>query len=601
MTAKPRPYVLREYALIADGERGGLVGPDGALVWLCVPRWDSPAALAALMGGGGSYAVTPDDPWHVWGGYYEAGTLIWRSRWVGRTLTECREALARPADPHRAVVLRRIEAVDGPARVRVSLDVRGGYGRTRVRDLARDRGVWTGRCGRLRLRWSGAAPAREDGDGCLGLTLDVAEGAHHDLVLELSDRPLPDRPPDPDVAWDATQQAWAGDVPGCDDLVAVRDARHAYAVLAGLTSQSGGMAAAATTSLPERLEGGRNYDYRYAWIRDQCYTGLALASHGPHRLLDGTVRFVTGRLLADGPGLLPAYTVTGEPVPDQRELRLPGYPGGSARTGNRVRHQFQLDEFGEALQLLAAGARHDLLSADDWRAAQIAVGAIEERWTEPDAGVWELGSERWTHSRLACVAGLRELAAVAAAGPAGGHGYRQAGRWSALADAILAGLADSVHPSGRWQRSPGDDRVDAALLLPALRGAVAPGDPRSLATYRAVHSELSDDGYVYRFRHDARSLDRAEGAFLLCGFWMAQAAHVQCDEAQARHWFERSRAACGPAGLFTEEYDVHQRQLRGNLPQAFVHAAMLESAVALSRGRLPPFAAGNRTIAPVLR
>ena len=126
------PRVLREYALVADGERGALIAPDGSVAWLCVPRWDSPAAFSGLLGGPGRYTVAPADPWHVWGGYYENGTLIWHNRWVGSSATECREALALPADPHRAVLLRRIEAVDGPAKVTVFLDVRGGYGRSRA-------------------------------------------------------------------------------------------------------------------------------------------------------------------------------------------------------------------------------------------------------------------------------------------------------------------------------------------------------------------------------------------------------------------------------------------------------------------------------------
>ena len=107
MTGSFRPRVLREYSLIADGERGALIGPDGAISWLCAPRWDSPAVFSGLLGGRGTYAVTPADPWHVWGGYYETGTLIWRSRWVGTSRTECREALAMPADPHRAPPRRR--------------------------------------------------------------------------------------------------------------------------------------------------------------------------------------------------------------------------------------------------------------------------------------------------------------------------------------------------------------------------------------------------------------------------------------------------------------------------------------------------------------
>ena len=580
MTEPFRPHVLREYSLIADGERGALIGPDGAISWLCAPRWDSPAVFSGLLGGQGAYAVTPADPWHVWGGYYESGSLIWRSRWVGSSRTECREALAMPADPHRAVILRRIEAVDGPARVNVLLDVRAGFGRSQMTGLSRAGGCWTGRSGPIWFRWSGAARARASADG-LVLTVSLPAEGHHDLVLELSDRPLDRPPPDPGETWAATEETWSTVVPRCDDLIAARDARHAYAVLRGLTAGTGAMVAAATTSLPERLEGGRNYDYRYAWIRDQCYAGLAVAAHGPHPLLAGTVRFLTERILADGPDLMPAYTVTGQPIPHEHGLRLRGYPGGTTLAGNRVAGQFQLDGLGECLELFAAAARLDLLSEENWQAAAVAAAAIEKRWSEPDAGIWELGNQHWTHSRLACVSGLRCLAA-ATNGPPGGPGHRQAARWSALVDSLLASLGDAVHPTGRWQRSPEDARVDAALLLPVIRGTMPADDPRSRATVRAVQDELTEDGYVYRFRHDARPLHESEGAFLLCGFWMAQVAQVCGDAAAAARWFERNRAACGSPGLYTEEYDVHQRQSRGNLPQAFVHAAMLECAARLS-------------------
>lgn len=578
-----RPRVLREYSFIADGERGGLVGPDGAIVWLCVPRWDSQAVFSSLLGGHGGYAVTPDDPWYVWGGYYEPGSLIWRSRWVGPGVVECREALAMPADPHRAVILRRIEARDGPAKVRVVLDVRAGYGRGRMRDLTREHGVWTGRSGAgtrsgaVWLRWSGAARARPDRSGRLALSFTVPAGQHRDLVLELSERPFTQPAVEAGAAWQATEEAWAAAVPRCDDLVASRDATHAYAVIRGLTASSGAMVAAATTSLPERLEGVRNYDYRYAWIRDQCYAGLAMAAHGSREQLAGTVRFITERVLADGPDLRPAYTVRGDRIPDERGLRLRGYPGSSVRAGNRVNAQFQLDNLGEVLQLLGAAAELDLLGPDDMRAAELAASAIDRRWQQPEAGIWELHDDHWTHSRLSCVAGLRAIAAATAA-----HGASLAASWSGLADAIMADLEQAVHRTGRWQRAVKDERVDAALLLPALRGAVPARDPRAEATVTAVARELADDGFIYRFRHDDRPLHEAEGAFLLCGFWMALTAHIRGNRVEAAHWFERNRAACGPAGLYTEEYDVHQRQLRGNLPQAFVHAAMLECAVRLS-------------------
>ena len=572
------PHVLREYALVADGERGALVGPRGDFAWLCAPRWDSDAVFSCLVGGAGVYAVTPEER-YVWGGYYEDSALIWRSRWTSSSgFTECREALAYPGDPHTAVVLRRVMALDAPAQVRVILDVRAGFGRYRMSQLRLAHGVWTARSGPLRVRWSGGADAVIRADGALELHLVLGPGTHHDLVLEMSDQALARVPVRATEAWQATEASWAEAVPEPGPSMAAADSRHSYAVLAGLTSSSGGMVAAATTSLPERSEAGRNYDYRYAWIRDQCYAGQAVAADGPHRLLDDAVSFVAERVLADGPDLKPAYTVACGPVPGEESLRhLSGYPGGADKIGNWVNRQFQLDALGEALQLFAAAAGHDHLDTVHWQAAEVAVKAIETRWCDPDAGVWELDNHHWAHSRLMCVAGLR---AIAGAGAAPG----QAAAWETLADAILAGVAaDSVHASGRWRRAPDDDRVDSALLLAPIRGAVPATDPRSLATLDAIAADLSSDGYLYRYRHDQRPLEEAEGAFVLCGFLMALATHQLGRTAEAVGWFERNRAACGPPALFTEEFDTRQHQLRGNLPQAFVHALMFESSARLAR------------------
>ncbi len=573
------PHVLREYALLADGERGALVGPRGDIAWMCAPRWHSDAVFSALIGGNGCYAVTPADPRFVWGGYYEDGSLIWRSRWITTDgVIECREALAYPGDPGTVVLLRRVEAVDIPARVRVILDAQAGFGRHKMTRLHRGTAAWTGRTGPLYLRWSGGQAATARADGSLELELAVEPGGRHDLVLELSDQPPSGEPADPALAWEATETAWATTLLSLQTSLATRDSRHSYAVLAGLTSSGGGMVAAATMSLPERAEAGRNYDYRYVWIRDQCYTGQAVAADGPHRLLDNAVAFVASRLLDDGAQLKSAYTVAGGAVPDEHTLSgLAGYPGGADKVGNWANKQFQLDALGEALLLFAAAARHDHLDTWHWRAAEAAVAAIKARQGDPDAGVWELHDQRWAHSRLTCVAGLRAMAAAGAA-------TRQAGEWEALADTILADAArDCLHPTGRWQRAAGDERTDEALLLPAVRGATPADDPRAIATLHAVGQDLVRDGYLYRFRHDQRPLHEAEGAFVMCGFVMALALHQQGRTSEAVGWFERNRAACGPPALLTEEFDVIQRQLRGNIPQAFVHALLFESAARLAR------------------
>lgn len=571
------PHVLREYSLLADGERGAIVGPHGDLAWMCFPRWDSGSIFSALMGGFGGYQVCPTAR-HTWGGYYEEGSMIWRNRWVTNDeIIECRDALLYPTSEHRAVILRQIIAVQGTADVTVTLNPRGEYDQQHLRELHRRDQSWTGCVAGTYLRWNGAANASARSHReTLVVDLSVPEGQHHDLVLELSTEPLSAAPPSAQEAWRTTEQAWAQAVPELASGLSARDARRSFAVLTGLTSAGGGMVAAATTSLPERIRADRNYDYRYVWIRDQCYAGQAVAAHGPHRLLDDAVSFVAARLNDDGAHMSPAYTTSGNPVPDEHHFGLPGYPGSTDVAGNWVNGQFQLDAFGEALLLFATADRLDRLDPQHWRAAEAAAAAIAARWTESDAGIWELDDRAWTHSRLTAVAGLRAVASATSSAA-------QASDWLALADHITADTATtSIHSTGRWQRSPGDDKTDAALLLAGLRGAIPADDPRTIATLDAYLAALTQDGYAYRFQHDERPLGDAEGSFLLCGFLVALSLKQQGRDVEARGWFERTAAACGPPQLFSEEYDAGEHQLRGNLPQAFVHALMIEAAARLS-------------------
>ncbi len=362
------------------------------------------------------------------------------------------------------------------------------------------------RSGDVHARWAGAAGARHCNGEALVFEIDVDPGEFHDLVLELrtgspgsgspgSGSPGSGSPGsgslDAARLWEATESDWHTSVPPCDDTVAPRDAQLAYAVLSGLTSSAGGMVAAATTSLPERSEAGRNYDYRYAWIRDQCFAGQAVAAHGARpELMDAAVGFVAERILTDGDRLKPAYTVVGGPVPQQRRLPLPGYPGADVVVGNHVTDQFQLDAYGEALQLFAAAARLDRLPVEAARAARVAVDAIIKHDGKPEAGIWETDNRVWTHSRLTCVASLRNAAALLAAPP-------EMGEWLALADSILAETTrSSLSPAGYWRRAADDDRIDTSLLIPPIRGALGADDPRTVATLAAVNDRLVDDGFV---------------------------------------------------------------------------------------------------------
>jgi GH15 family glucan-1,4-alpha-glucosidase len=574
---RPTPGVLREYALLADGYRGAILGPGGEIVWLCFPVWHDPAVFASLIGSEGFFTVGPSEPF-TWGGHYEQGTLIWQSRWVTTSgIIQSRDAFVFPGRRDRAVLLRRVTATGGDAAVAVHLHPSTDYGRSTD-------GHWSGQHGYRRWTTSEGLQIELHGlregtvrDGTLDAVMHIPEGEHRDLILTVGDGSADGGSLDPEELWSATAERWtAGDIE-CPDAAASRDVRQAYAVIRGLTAPTGGTVAAATCSLPEQDDKGRGYDYRYVWIRDLCYTAGALAASGATQYVAGAAGYVADRVREDGDNLMPAYTIDGERIPSTHHLHVPGYPGGTDLIGNQARGQFQLDAFGEVLLLFAKADELGVFARDGWAAVQTTAAAIERRWTEPDAGIWELEPRQWTHSRLICAAGLRAIAAR----PTAGEGR---GAWLALADRIVADVSrDSTHPSGRWQRATDDERVDASLLVPGLRGATPTSDPRHIATYQAVREELCAEGYVYRFRHDAdEGLGTAEGAFLLCSFWMCMAAIDQGDVVEAARWFERGRAGCGSPGLFSEELDVADRQLKGNLPQAFVHGLLVESAFALA-------------------
>lgn len=574
MTGSELVPTLQEFAFLADGERGALIGPEGDAVWLCFPSWADAPVFGRLVGMPGVYQVTPQGR-YTWGGYYEDGSLIRRSRWIltGGAIVESREALALPATRGRAVLLRRVQAIEGRARVLARHAPQGRDGERLCLSERSGDGSWHWQGAGRWLRWSGAASAQPDGAGGAAFDFELGDGERRDLVLEVSTQPFDDPPPPADFLWEETEAAWKRIVPRFDHCASSSEVRRSYAVMQGLTSNSGGMIAACTTSLPERVDSGRRYDYRYVWIRDQSFAGLAAAAAGDERHLASTIRFIQDRLLQDGAELRPFYTADGTPAPDQRTVDAPGYPGSpSLLVGNHATSQFQLDIFGEALLLLSAGARMGILEPAGWTAAERAASAIGQRWQEADAGIWELDQRWWTHSRLICAAGLR---AAAGCRPGGDIGPR----WLALADQLLAEASTrSLHRDGWWQRSPDDPNPDASLLLAGIRGAVGQKDPRTSGTLEMIERKLVSEGHCWRFRPDARPLGDAEGAFNLCGFWMVLALLRHGRTQDAVRWFERATATMGTAGLFAEEYDVTQHQLRGNLPQAFVHAGFMECA-----------------------
>ena len=277
-------HSVRDLALLADGERGAVLSPDGNVAWLCAPRWESPAVFAHLLGGGGTFAVRPQAT-SVWSGSYEPGSLIFRSSWKGRgAAVDVIDALALPSNRDSLTLLRRIDATDGGVAVEIEFDVRSRYGRHRSRDVRRDEAA-CGTAGSPTGSGGGSAVCPTPSPiatGCCASCWSSAR-ARGTTSCSSSGTDLPNAPLRADVAWAATEDAWRTRVPAMDRSVAPRDAQQAYAVLCGLTSQGNGMVAAATTSLPENIGGERDYDYRYTWIRDQCFAGLADAAAGGRR------------------------------------------------------------------------------------------------------------------------------------------------------------------------------------------------------------------------------------------------------------------------------------------------------------------------------
>ena len=380
--------------------------------------------------------------------------------------------------------------------------------------------------------------------------------------------------PDPDEAWTATRAAWSERLPELPDARRRGTPGTPTRCMQGLTSGGGGMVAAATMSLPERAGQGRNYDYRYVWIRDQCFAGQAVAAAGPLPLMDDAVRLVTDRLLADGAQLSPAYTVTGDPVPDETTLDLPGYPGGADIVGNWVNHQFQLDAFGEALLLLASAADHDHLNGEHWRAAEIAVARDRAALARARRRRVGARSRRLDPQPV----DLRRRAAADRGPPATRPGRAVAG--ARRRDRRRHRRARAAPRRATGSARPPTPRVDAALLLPGLRGARArrrpaddrdPGGGRARSLPGRVLLSVPPRRPPARRRRGRVSDVRVHD--------VARLRSAGGSRSGRRAWFERNRTACGSPGLLTEEYDVRQRQLRGNLPQAFVHALLLECAV----------------------
>ena len=579
------------YALIGDGHTAALVGRNGSIDWLCLPRFDSGACFAALLGDEehGFWRIAPASTVYRVARRYRDETLVLETEF--RTA----EGVARLVDcmPQRsdhASVVRVVEGVSGRVPMRMDLVIRFDYGWVVP---------WMQRAGDHRHGIAGpdsvclATPAQTRGENFRTIAeFTVGPGDRVPFVLSW-------HPQFAEGSWggDAMQataataawwRQWSG---RCSYQGPWREAvvRSLITLKALSYEPTGGIVAAATTSLPEQIGGARNWDYRYCWLRDAAFTldALLRAGYGEEARAwrDWLQRVVAG----DPAQLQIMYGPAGERRLTELELGwLPSYEGSRpVRTGNAASEQVQLDVYGEVMDALhqarLAGMVPDPAA---WALQQVLTGHVERHWTEPDEGIWEVrsGRQQFTHSKvMAWVAVDRAVQAVERFGLPG-----PAGRWRALRTRMHEEICTrGVDPRrGCFVRAYGSAEVDASLLLLPLVGFLPPGDKRVLATIEAVQDELCQDGLVRRYRTDhqgtADGLPGAEGAFLACSFWLVDNLALAGRLEEATRLFERLLDLRNDVGLLAEEYDPSLGRLTGNFPQAFSHVGLVNSAFNLA-------------------
>jgi GH15 family glucan-1,4-alpha-glucosidase len=577
---------LEDYALIGDTQTAALVARDGAIDWLCAPRFDSDACLAALLGDArhGRWSIAPREPVRAVRRAYRDGTLVLETELDtdhGGTLrlTDCMPVRDRDVN-----VVRVATAARGEVAVRVELTPRFGYGQARPW-IRLDGRSGTALSGPESIRLRGPVPLRVGDGGLIAeLTLHAGERAAFVLTWHPSWQP-----PDPEVdalaAVEDTARRWRAWSESCCHEGPWREAVvRSLVTLKALTyAPTGGIVAAPTTSLPERPGGTRNWDYRFCWLRDASFTLDALLATGFKEEAEAWRDWLLRAIAGDPDAMQNVYGPTGERRLTELELPwLPGYAEARpVRIGNRASEQFQLDVYGEIMDCLYQAREVGIHSdGEAWRVERALVAHLETVWRQPDQGIWEIRGPRrhLTHSKvMAWVALDRAVKNVERHGLDG-----PAAQWARLRDTIHAEVCQEAWSAGRnsFVQAYGAREVDASLLLLPIVGFLPASDPRIAGTVAAVERDLLDGGLVRRYRNtpDLDGLPPGEGVFLPCSFWLADCYALLGRTAEARALLERLLALRNDVGLLAEEYDPRARRQLGNFPQAFSHVALINTA-----------------------
>lgn len=588
------PLRIEDYALIGDCETAALVGRDGSIDWLCLPRFDSGACFAALLGGPehGRWRIAPVGEVREVRRRYQQGTLVLETDFETDegevTLIDCMPP--RSAEPD---VLRQVIGKRGRVRMEMELIIRFDYGSVVPWVRRTDRGL-------LAVAGPDAltlqTPVEVVGRGLSSVaTFDVSAGERIPFVLAWHESHLAAPAcPDAESARIATAAWWRDWSERCKLGAPWKEAvQRSLITLKALTyAPTGGIVAAPTTSLPEHLGGARNWDYRFCWLRDATYSLYALLSAGytdeACAWRDWLLRAVAGR--PDQVSIM--YGLAGERRLTELELDwLPGYEGSRpVRVGNAAHAQFQLDVFGEVADAMHLARRQGVPQDDEaWRVLGTMMGHLEEAWRLPDEGIWEVRGPRrhFTHSKvMAWVAFDRMVKEAERSGRSG-----PIARWRALRAEIHAEVCARGFDARRntFVQHYGSSELDAALLMIPLVGFLPPHDPRVRGTLAAIESDLLRDGFVERYRThpDVDGLPAGEGVFLPCTFWLADNMILQGRVVEARALFERLLALRNDVGLLSEEFDPSTGRLIGNFPQAWSHVALVITALNLTQAEGP--------------
>ncbi|WP_405580218.1 glycoside hydrolase family 15 protein [Streptomyces sp. NBC_01092] len=584
---------IEDYALISDEQTAALIGRDGSVDWLCLPRFDSAACFARLLGDedNGHWRIAPK---HAEGSCtrraYRPDTLVLDTEW------ESDEGAIRVTDlmPQRdraPELVRIVEGLSGRVTVRCTLRLRFGYGSI-VPWVRKSHGHRVAIAGPDSV-WLRSDPAvqtwGEDFSTLSEFTVEAGETVAFVLTWHPSHEP---RPPliDPYKALHSSIRDWHKWVGHCHYEGPYRDTViRSLITLKALTYRpTGGIVAAPTTSLPEELGGVRNWDYRYCWLRDSTLTLNVGLSMGYRLEAEAWRDWLLRAVAGDPADLQIMYGIAGERrLPEFEVPWLCGFAGSApVRIGNQAVEQLQLDVYGEVMDTLALARDAGLPTKPHMWAIQVAlVEWLRSHWRRPDEGLWEVrgGRRHFVHSKvMVWVAADRAVRTLERNPQLEGD----LSGWREFRDEVHREVIEQGYDPERntFTQSYGSRELDAALLLIPRVGFLPPEDPRVIGTIDAIRTELSHRGFLLRYSTDETAVDGltgSEGTFLACSFWLAEALHMTGRTHEARELFDRLVALTNDVGLLAEEYDpVSGRQL-GNFPQAFSHIGLVNTALAL--------------------